>query len=157
MSVGPVADSAVAAGPAISQSLTTGYLFSRLSRRLTIPRERNYKDNSTDNTNYGDGGGGDDDGDDNRGAGSNCCDDDDDGGDGGDNTDYYSPNTAPAARLRFAWPPPRRERRPPRQRPSAERPHSGSAGAAPHKTGGSRFRPRFARVMLPPRALMQGR
>ena len=59
MSVGPVADSAVAAGPAISQSLTTGYLFSRLIRRLPLPRERNYKDNSTDNTNDGDGGGGD--------------------------------------------------------------------------------------------------
>jgi len=154
MSVGPVADSAVAAGPAISQSLTTGYLFSRLIRRLPLPRERNYKDNSTDNTNDGgddDGGGG---GGDNRGAGNNCCDDGD--GDGGD-ADYSSPNTAPAARLRFAWRPPRRERRPPRQRPSAARPHSGSAGAAPHKTGGSRFRPRFARVMLPPRALMQGR
>jgi len=157
MSAGPVADSAVAAGPAISQSLTTGYLLSWLSCRLTIPRERNYKDNSTDNMNYGDGGG--DDGGDNRGAGNNCCDDGDgdDGGDGGDNTDYSSPNTAPAARLRFAWRPPRRERRPPRQRPSAAPPHSGSAGAAPHKTGGSRFRPHFARVMLPPRALMQGR
>jgi hypothetical protein len=44
-----------------------------------------------------------------------------------------------------------------RRRPSAGRPHSGLAGAAPHKTGGSRLQSRSAPAPLPPRSSLQGR
>src|ERR1700732_4982280 len=99
-------------------------------------------------TSHGDG-----DGDGDGGTSDDDGGDDTSGGDGGDDTsdgdgdgdgDGNRTHIARVSRSGSARPPPWRALRSPRRPPSAERPHSGLAGAAPHKTGRSRLQSRSA-------------
>ena len=96
-------------------------------------------DDGGDDTSDGDGGDGDDTSDGGGGDGGDTSDGGGGDGGGGDRT-----HLALVSRSGLARPPPWRALRPPLQRPSAERPHSGLAGAAPHKTGRSRLQSRSA-------------